>query len=62
LVGAPFERIAAVSEPNVVGGVARVLRVGVEFTEGGMLSWEFPRIQIADGRVLLTELRERGGG
>ncbi|MFK4598205.1 hypothetical protein [Streptomyces pristinaespiralis] len=62
LVGAPFEQIAAVSEPTVVDGVARVLRVGVEFTDGGMLSWEFPRIQIANGRMLLTELRERVGG
>jgi hypothetical protein len=59
LTSVPFERIAAVREPGVAGGVARVLEVGVDLADGSALTWEFPRIQIAGGRDLLTELRQR---
>jgi len=55
----PLDRIAGMAEPVIDGNFARTLRVTLGLTDGTLLRWEFPRLQINRGRVLINELRQQ---
>ncbi len=54
----PLDRIAWMAEPVMEGGLARVLRVTLGLTNGAVLRWEFPRLQVDRGNILINELRQ----
>jgi len=54
-----LDRLAWMSEPELVTGVAQALRVFIGVTDAGVLGFEFPRLQVPEARTMLRRL-ERG--
>ncbi|MGA5817834.1 hypothetical protein ACPC54_08255 [Kitasatospora sp. NPDC094028] len=52
----PLDRIAWISEPELVPGVAQALRVRIGIADEGVLGVEFPRLLVQDGRYLIKRL------
>ncbi|MFD2467547.1 hypothetical protein [Amycolatopsis silviterrae] len=52
----PLDRLAWVSEPELRSGVAQALRGQIGVTGEGVLGYEFARLQVDDGRSLITRL------
>ncbi|MCC9307269.1 hypothetical protein LN042_09165 [Kitasatospora sp. RB6PN24] len=62
-----LDRLAWVSDPELVPGVAQALRVQVGVAGEGILGFEFPRLNVQEGRSMierltreLADLDERG--
>ncbi|MER6334969.1 hypothetical protein ABT298_37885 [Streptomyces sp. NPDC001034] len=52
-----LDRILWVSEPELITGVAQALRVSLGVAEEGVLSFEFPRLQVPDARNMVNRIR-----
>ncbi|ATY11847.1 hypothetical protein CU254_16270 [Amycolatopsis sp. AA4] len=59
-----LDQLAWVADPVLVPGVAQALRCSIGVTGTGVLGFEFPRLQVQEGRTMIArlarELRELG--
>ncbi|KJS53534.1 hypothetical protein VM98_24595 [Streptomyces rubellomurinus subsp. indigoferus] len=52
----PLDRIAWITEPELVPGMAQALRVRIGIADEGVLGVEFPRLNVEAGRYLVKRL------
>ncbi|ALO98589.1 hypothetical protein SHL15_7585 [Streptomyces hygroscopicus subsp. limoneus] len=51
-----LDQVAWVSEPELIPGAAQALRVQIGIAEVGVLAFEYPRLQVTEGRNMIKRL------
>ncbi len=53
-----LDQLAWISEPELIEGVAQALRVFIGVAGAGVLSFEFPRLQVAEARNMVRRIEK----